>query len=76
MEGERYNNHEINLMFERIDSSLKSQDKTLERIETQTTKTNGRVNKLERNLIIVGCVAATAIVSRFPEIIEVIGKFI
>jgi hypothetical protein len=64
MEGDkRYNNNEINLMFDKIDKTLQGQDHTLSRIESQTTKTNGRVNKLEKWMLIVGCVTATLLVT-------------
>lgn len=76
MTAGRYNDNEINLMFEKIDNRLQVQDVTLARIETQTVKTNGRVNKLEKYLLIVGCVTGTLVIVKFPEVFEIITKFI
>lgn len=51
------------------------QTKTLTRIEEQTNKTNGRVSKFERNLLIVGTAVAVTIVLKFPELIAFL-KFV
>jgi len=42
-----YTQREIKHYFEDLGSRLNKQDATLSRIETQTTMTNGRVNKIE-----------------------------
>lgn len=49
-----YSKRELDTAFNSITDHLKSQDGTLEKIYIQTTKTNGRVSKLEywRNAII------------------------
>lgn len=44
---EPYSKRELDTSFEAIATHLKNQDEILLRIEVQTTKTNGRVNKLE-----------------------------
>ncbi len=52
MENVPYTNRELDRMLGDLKSELSSrfdnQDKTLNRIETQTVKTNGRVSKGER----------------------------
>lgn len=39
------------------------------RIEAQTIKTNGRVSRLERYMLIVGTATAVVISLRFPELL-------
>lgn len=60
-----YQNREIDEKFTDIKD-------TLLRIEAQTTKTNGRVNKLERNLLIVACVVGTLLVTSGSEFVSFI----
>ena len=57
MNDYRYSNREIKVFFNEIKD-------TLERIETQTTKTNGRVNKLEnwRSYLLGGIAIISSIV--------------
>lgn len=45
-------------------------------IKTQTIKTNGRVTKLEKYLLIVGCVTGTLVLVKFPEVFDIVSKFI
>jgi len=54
MDNEPYTKRELDHYFNDIKSILARQDGTLSRIETQTTKTNGRVSRLEywRNVLI------------------------
>lgn len=46
----QYSNRELDRMFSEILSVIKNQDRTLERIEVQTIKTNGRVTNLETEI--------------------------
>lgn len=64
-----YSNRELDRFF--VDFT-----ETLNRIEAQTVKTNGRVNKLERNLTIVACVVGTTLLLKFPEAMEAIKLFL
>lgn len=43
-----YSKRELDHFFSELTAHLTKQDKSLERIETQTMKTNGRVSKLEQ----------------------------
>ncbi len=54
MSEEPYTKREIDLITKPVMDHLTSQDLILQRIESQTTKTNGRVSKLEwwRGIII------------------------
>jgi len=49
----------------------KSVTDSLGRIEMQVSKTNGRVTKLERNLLIVGTAVLVIIALKFPELLTV-----
>lgn len=52
----RYQNREIDEKFRDI-------KETLGRIETQTTRTNGRVTKIERALLIIGTATVVLLVT-------------
>lgn len=41
-------------------------------IEEQTKKTNGRVSKLERNMLIIGTATAVVLILKFPDLIGLI----
>jgi hypothetical protein len=69
MRDEDYSNREIDGIVSDIRSSLI-------RIETQTTKTNGRVNRLERYMLIIGAVVGTMLIMSGSRFIELIKTFI
>jgi hypothetical protein len=64
-----YTNREIDGHFLTIKESLI-------RIEAQTIKTNGRVNRLERNILIIACILGTVILLKFPQVISAVKLFI
>lgn len=59
-----YENREIDIMFQTVDAKL-------DKIILQVEKTNGRVNKLERNLLIVACVLGTTLLLKGSELVNV-----
>jgi hypothetical protein len=59
-----------------IDSHFAALTETLARIETQVLKTNGRVNKLERNMLVISCVVGTILLLKYPEVIKAIQLFL
>lgn len=69
MAGDDYSQRELEGNFKEIKESL-------EVITQQVFKTNGRVSKLERNLLIVACVLGTVVLLKFPEVIQSIKLFI
>lgn len=69
MSEETYTSRELDHMFNDI-------KETLNRIEKQTTKTNGRVTLLERTLLVVAAITGTVAVIYFPQIISAIKLFI
>lgn len=60
-----YENREIDIMFQTVDAKL-------DKIILQVEKTNGRVNKLERNLLIVACVLGTTLLLKGSELVNVL----
>lgn len=64
-----YSNRELDTKFSSIIEFLTD-------IKTQTTKTNGRVNKLERNILIIACILGTVVLLKFPEVLSVVKIFI
>lgn len=60
MAKDDYSNRELDTKFASIMELLTD-------IKTQTTKTNGRVNKLERNMLIVGVAVIVIVFLKFPE---------
>jgi hypothetical protein len=65
MGKEDYSNREIDSKFDSIMALLGQ-------IDTQTKKTNGRVNKLERNMLVVSCVVATILFLKYPEVLKIL----
>lgn len=58
-----------------LDTKFGSIIDALTDIKAQTTKTNGRVNRLERNLLVVACVLATVVFLKFPEVSKIVHLF-
>lgn len=48
----------------------------LSRIEAQTVKHNGRLSKVERYLLIVGCVSGTILLMNGSEFVSFLGMII
>lgn len=61
---EPYQNREIDEMFSDI-------QKSLDRIEIQTSKTNGRVTKLEKILLITATVILVLLLTNRSELLEI-----
>ncbi len=45
---------------------------TLDEIKSQTIKTNGRVTKMERNMLIVGTAVIVIILLKVPELLPLL----
>lgn len=68
MTSKDYSNRELDSHFVTVRDSLV-------RIETQVLKTNGRVNRLERNMLVLGCIVGTILIMKFPQVMEAV-KFL
>lgn len=64
-----YSNRELDTKFACILDLLTD-------IKAQTTKTNGRVIRLERNILIIACILGTVILLKFPQVITAVKLFI
>jgi len=72
-----FTNREIDAKFkERTDEMKEHMDKLITPLTVQVTKTNGRVTKMERNLLIIACVVGTYMILNYPKVIEIIQIFI
>lgn len=82
--SDNYSNREIDLKFSAVhtrfdaqDARLGSQDVMLQKILTQATKTNGRVTKMEKIILVVGTVVVVLLVvngSRFVDFLSAVFK--
>lgn len=64
-----YSKREVDEKFTDIKGALM-------RIETQTSKTNGRVTRLEKLVLIVGVTVVVVGILKFPEITKEITSFL
>ena len=70
MPDKPYSSREIDFLFKGLEKRLFDEDEGfLVRIERQTTRTNGRVTKLERALLIFGTVVAVLLVTSGSELV-------
>lgn len=69
MTSKDYSNRELDSHFSTVKDML-------ERIEKQTIKTNGRVTRLERNLLVLACIVGTVLLLKFPQVIDAVKLFI
>jgi hypothetical protein len=65
MTDPHYSNREIDILFKEIKESL-------ERIESQTTKTNGRVTSLENWKWYITGLVSLLVMLKLPEIVKVL----
>lgn len=59
-----------------MDSFFKTTTEQLDRIETQVRYTNGRVNRLERNMLIVSVAIGTMLIMSGSRFIDLLKTFI
>ncbi len=76
MDERFYNKETITEMFKLVDAKLDVHTRQNNDIIIQTTKTNGRVNKLERYLMIIAAVVVTLLATNGSELISFIMKIL
>jgi hypothetical protein len=59
-----------------VDEKFTDIKEFLIRIETQTSKTNGRVTRLEKVLLITGVASSVVLVMKFPEVLKAVALFL
>lgn len=65
----RYNNRELDAMHQAVLNKL-------DEINVQVTKTNGRVSRLERWMLVVGTAAGTILIAEGSAVVEVLRTFL
>lgn len=76
MEKDFYNRELIDAKIESIHSRFSAQDHALDKILIQTTAHNGRMRKIEKTLLIVGCVTGTLLIVNGSELIKFLMSII
>lgn len=76
MNQDYYNKETIGEMFKFVHDKLDIHTAQNTTIIEQVKKTNGRVNKLERNLFIIGAVVLTLLFTNGSELVSFILKVI
>lgn len=71
-----YTKREIDMQFKEVHDRFTTQDNALAKILAQTTMHNGRMRKIERILLIVGCVSGTLLISNGSELASFILQII
>lgn len=77
MSEEPYSNRELDSKFANLEKAemARHQEKIrlLGEIKVQTVRTNGRVTKLERAMLVIGTATAVLIFLKFPELRPLLG---
>lgn len=69
MPDSQYSNRELDRMFKDIKEQL-------DRIEAQTVKHNGRLTRVEKTLLILGCTTGTLLITNGSEFVSFVMKLI
>ena len=71
-----YSKRELDMKFGEVHDRFTQQDNALAEILEQTTRHNGRLTKVERILLIVGCVSGTLLIVSGSEFVNFIISII
>lgn len=71
-----YSKEVIDLKFDSIHVRFSEQDKVLSKILDQTTRHNGRMRKIEKVLLVVGCITGTLLITNGSELVNFVLKLI